>query len=168
VKTLFRLLVILLVALAVVGATYGVSQSTWATQQLGATPAASEDRAQPDLTASLADAAATLGVPAEALSEALGGMPPDYASAAATLGLDETDVQSAVDASLAASFGARPDGGGEDRGGQNGGFSLSTLTTFSRILLPVVLMIAGVTLLRSLLGWLQRRRAPALPMPTKA
>lgn len=166
-KTLIRLTIILLVALAVVGITYGASQSSWATQQFGATSGAGEARGRPDMTASLADAAATLGVSAEALSAALGDMPPDYASAAATLGLDEAEVQAAVDASLAASFGARPGGAVEERGGHESGFNANTLTTFVRILLPVVLMVAGVTLLRSVAGWLGRRRAQAQPMPAR-
>lgn len=166
-KTLIRLAIILLVALAVVGITYGASQSPWVTQQLGATPGAGEDRGRPDMTASLADAAATLGVSTEALSAALGGMPPDYASAAATLGLDEADVQAAVDASLAARFGARPEGAGEEHGGHESGLNADTLTTFVRILLPVVLVIAGVTLLRSLADWLRRRRAQAQPIPAR-
>ena len=166
-KTLTRLAIILLVALAVVGITYGVSQSMWATQQLGSMPAAGEERGRPDITASLADAAATLGVSVDDLSAALGGMPPDYAQAATMLGLDEAAVQAAVDASLAASFGARPEGAGEERGGHESGFNASTLTTFVRILLPVALMIGGVTLLSSVAGWLRRRQAQAQPMPAR-
>ncbi|MCB0150447.1 MAG: hypothetical protein KDE01_22720, partial [Caldilineaceae bacterium] len=73
----------------------------------------------------------------------------------------------AVDASLATSFGARPDGGGEERGGHESGFNANTLAAFVRILLPVVLMVAGVTLLRSVAGWLGRRRAQAQPMPAR-
>ena len=166
-KTLTRLTIVLVVALAVVGITYGVSQSTWATQQLGSMPAVGEERGWPDPTAGLADAAATLGVSADALSAALGDMPPDYASAAATLGLDEAEVQVAVEASLPVSFGARPEGAGEERGGHESGLNASTLTTFVRILLPVALMIAGVTLLRSVAGWLRRRQAQAQPMPAR-
>lgn len=162
-KTLIRLIVILAVALAVVGITYGVSQSTWVTQQLGVSAGGGEGQGRPDMTASLADAATTLGVSVEELSAALGGMPPDYAGAAATLGLDEADVQAAVDASLAASFGARPEGAGEERGGHESGFSPYALTTFARILLPIVLAIAAVSLLRSLSGRLKRRRTPVQP-----
>ncbi len=165
-KTLIRLTIILLVALAVVGITYGLSQSSWATQQFGAS-GAGEEHGRPDMTASLADAATTLSVSTEALSAALGDMPPDYAGAAATLGLDEAEVQAAVDASLAVSFGTRPDGAGEERGGHESGFNANTLTTFVRILVPIALMIAGVTLLRSLAGWLRRRRAQAQPMPAR-
>ena len=166
-KTLIRLTIILLVAIAVVGITYGASQSSWATQQFGATSGAGEEHGRPDMTASLADAATTLSVSTEALSAALGDMPPDYAGAAATLGLDEAEVQAAVDASLAVSFGARPDRGGEERGGHESGFNANTLTTFVRILVPIALMIAGVTLLRSLAGWLRGRRMQAQSMPAR-
>ncbi len=165
-KTLSRLIIILAVALAVVAITYGVSQSTWGTQQLGVT-AGGDGHGRPDMNASLAGAATTLDVSVEELSAALGGMPPDYAGAAATLGLAETDVQAAVDASLAASFGARPDGAGEDRGNHESGFSPYALTTFARILLPVVLVIVAVSLLRSLFGWLKRRRTPVQPVPAR-
>lgn len=165
-KMLIRLIIILAVALAVVSITYGVSQSTWVTQQLGV-PAGGEGQPRPDMTASLADAATTLGVSVEELSAALGEMPPDYAGAAATLGLAEADVQAAVDASLAASFGARPEGAGEDRGNHESGFSPYALTTFARILFPMVLVIAAVSLIRSLFGWLKRRRTPVQPMPAR-
>ncbi len=108
-KTLLRISIILLTALAVMGVTYAVSQSAWVTAQFAAAPGGGEGGegrpergTPPDFSANLASAAETLGVTAAALSEALGGMPPDYAQAAQTLGLPEAEVQTAVEASLAA------------------------------------------------------------------
>jgi hypothetical protein len=165
VKTLLRISIILLAALAVTGATYVVSQSTWATAQLAAPGGGEggegrpERGTPPDFSANLASAAATLGVTTEALSEALGGMPPDFAQAAQSLGLAEADVQAAVEASLAASgF-----GGGGEGGERGGGFNAAALSTFTRILLPMALMIGGVVLIQLVVERVKQRRTRALP-----
>ena len=167
-KTLLRISIILLAALAVMGVTYAVSQSAWVTAQFAASPGGGEGGegrpergTPPDFSANLASAAETLGVTAEALSEALGGMPPDYAQAAQTLGLPEAEVQTAVEASLAAGgFGER--GGGEG-GEHGGGFNASALTAFGNILLPMVLMIGGVVLIQLVVKRVKQRRTGALP-----
>ena len=164
-KTLLRISIILLTALAVMGVTYAVSQSAWVTAQFAAAPGGGEGGegrpergTPPDFSANLASAAETLGVTAAALSEALGGMPPDYAQAAQTLGLPEAEVQTAVEASLAAGgFGGR--GGGE----HGGGFNASALTAFGNILLPMVLMIGGVVLIQLVVKRVKQRRTGALP-----
>lgn len=161
-KTAIRVLIILLAALAVTGATYALSQSAWFSQQLASAPGERGERRGFDLRANLADAAQTLGVSVEELQAALGGMPPDYASAAQQLGLAEDDVRAAVETSLSArGFGRRPDGEfGEHReGGLSGGFNAVTLATFGRILLPMALMIGGVALVRAVGERSKRRRA---------
>lgn len=160
-RTLLRISIIVLAALAVTGATYVVSQSTWATEQFAAAPGGEggegrpERGTPPDFAANLAGAAETLGVTAEALSEALGGMPPDYAQAAQSLGLAEADVQAAVEASLAAGFAGRGEGGGGEGGG---GFNAAALSTFTRILLPIALMIGGVVLIETVFNRVKQRR----------
>ena len=162
-KTLIRIGIILLAALAVTGVTYAVSQSAWATAQFAAGGARGEGRpgGEFDPSTALTSAAATLGVESEALVAALGDMPSDYAQAAQTLGLPEADVRAAVEASLAAGFGERPGGRGE--GGEHGGGNLFAFAAFIRILLPMALMIGAVTLIRAVAARLQRRRALATP-----
>jgi hypothetical protein len=157
-KTLLRIVIILAVALAVTGALYVVGQSEWAMAQLaGDRPAMAEGaeggRPMPDMSG----AAATLGVTTEALTAAFGSFPPDYEQAAATLGLPEADVQAAVEASLGALRGERREGGE-----QGGAFNVASLATFGRVLLPMVIVIASVTALRTLWDWgRQRNRQPA-------
>ena len=97
----------------------------------------------------------------------MGDGPPHSAGGGEAGGRAEPEVQVAVAPSRPVSFGARPEGAGEERGGHESGLNASTLTTFVRILLPVALMIAGVTLLRSVAGWLRRRQAQAHPLPAR-
>jgi hypothetical protein len=120
------------------------------------------DWGQFDLSANISEAAATLGVSAEQLSEALGGMPPDYAQAAQALGLAEDEVRAAVEANLAASMGQRLGGefcGGREGGEHGGGFNVPALATYLRILPPIVLMIGVVALVRAVVERVQRRNA---------
>ncbi len=163
-KTLIRIGIILLAALAVTGVTYAVSQSAWATAQFAAGGERGEGRpgGEFDPSTALTSAAATLGVESEALVAALGDMPSDYAQAAQTLGLPEANVRAAVEASLAAGFGERPGGRGEG-GEHGGGGNLFAFAAFIRILLPMALMIGAVTLIRAVAARLQRRRALATP-----
>jgi len=171
-KNVIRLLIILAVALAVTGVLYVVSESEWATQQFASAPGAFPDGerggehpargGQFEPSANISEAAATLGVSAEQLSQALGGMPPDYAQAAQALGLAEDEVRAAVEASLAASMGVRPGGdfaGGREGGEHGGGFNASALTAYPRMLLPIVLMIGAVALVRAAVERLKRRNA---------
>ncbi|HAJ34503.1 MAG TPA: hypothetical protein DCL15_02250 [Chloroflexi bacterium] len=154
-KTAIRVLIILLAALAVTGATYALSQNAWLSQQLASAPGERGESRAFDLRANLAGAAQTLGVSVEELQAALGGMPPDYASAAQQLGLAEDDVRAAVETSLAAL--------GEHReGGLSGGFNAVTLATFGRILLPMALMIGGVALVRAVVERGRRRRVQSI------
>ena len=159
-KTLLRIVIILAVALAVTGALYAVGQREWATAQLaGDRPAMVEGGAGGRPMPDLASAVATLDVTTEALTAAIGGFPPDYTAAATTLGLAEVDVQAAVEASLGA---MRPGGEGV-RGGEHGGaaFNVASLAAFGRVLLPMVIVIAAVTGLRTL--WDKSRRPHRQP-----
>lgn len=154
-KTLVRIAIILAVVLAVTAGIYMAGESEWAAQQLAdATAAGGEGgRPMPDY----ADAAATLGVDATVLSEALGGFPPNYAQAAAALGVDAAAVQSAVENSLGTmggNHGERPEGGG-------GGFQVASLTGFAKTVLQILLVIGGVNLVRLGLARGKRRMAPA-------
>lgn len=161
-KTVFRVLLILLAALAVTGATYAVSQTTWFNQQLAGAPGGRGERGRGDLTASLSNAAQRLGVATEELREALGGVPPNYASAAQRLGRAEAEVRAAVEASLAErGSGRRPDGefGERHESGLAGGVNAAALATFGRALLPMALMIGGVALVRAVVGRSKRRHA---------
>ena len=155
-KTGLRIVIILLAALAVTGVTYAVSQSAWFSQQLAAAPGErGGERRDFDLSAGLSNAAQTLNVSVEELQAALGGMPPNYANAAQQLGLTEDEVRAAVEASLAAS--------GEHReGGPPGGFNAVALGAFGRILLPMALMIGGVTLVRAVTDRIKRRNLSTL------
>lgn len=165
-KTGLRIVIILLAALAVTGVTYAVSQSAWFSQQLAAAPGErGGERRDFDLSAGLSNAAQTLNVSVEELQAALGGMPPNYANAAQQLGLTEDEVRAAVEASLAASgMGRRPgDERGEHReGGPPGGFNAVALGAFGRILLPMALMIGGVTLVRAVTDRIKRRNLSTL------
>ena len=101
-------------------------------------------------------AATTLGVTTEALTAAIGSFPPDYEQAAATLGLPAADVQAAVEASLGAMRGER-----REAGEQGGAFNVASLATFGQVLLPMAVVIAGVTAMRGLWEWRRRHRQPA-------
>ena len=152
-KTIFRIVIIMTIVLAVAGALYAVGQSEWAAAQLASdrpamTEGAEGGRPMPDVSS----AAATLGVTTEALTAAIGSFPPDYGQAAATLGLPVTEVQAALESSLGAMRGERGAGGE-----QGGGFNVASLATFLRILLPMAVVIAGVTALRALWDWNRRR-----------
>lgn len=115
-KTVLRIVLILLAALAVTGVTYAVSQSSWATAQFAGAPGGERGAGRP------------------------GG---------------------AFDPSTAASAGERPGGRGE--GGEHGGGNLFAFAAFLRILLPMALMIGGVTLIRMAAARVQRRRtAPTI------
>lgn len=165
-KTVIRIVIILLAALTVTGVTYAVSQSAWATAQFAGVPGGEHGEGRPggefDPSTTLSSAAATLGVETETLVAALGDMPPDYAQAAQALGLPEADVRAAVEASLAASFGERPRerGAGDEHGGGANGFAFAA---FIRILLPMALMIGAVTLAQTVATRVRRRRtAPTI------
>ena len=154
-QTIVRTLIILAASLLVVGATYAVGQTEWASQQSmgrGGPPGEHEheheeedgsreggERGERDERRegppNFHAAAEILGIKEDELVSALGGFPPDVEAASETLGIPAAEIEAAMEEA-----GTREGHGHEARP-----FSIPSLFTFASTLLQIGFVIAVVT-----------------------
>lgn len=143
-RTLLRISIIVLAALAVTGATYVVSQSTWATERFAAAPGGEggegrpERGTPPDFSGESGRRSGNVGRHGGSIERGVGRDPAGLCTGGAKPGAGGSRRASGGGASLAAGFAGRGEGGGGEGGG---GFNAAALSTFTRILLPIALMI---------------------------